>query len=94
MIAKKKKVRLKGKALRALNAAIQERDGHCCIICGRAVLPGEKFHHEPGGPDKSDVIEQGVTLCFTCHQRRHFGPNSQEVKEKCREYLANLYGEQ
>lgn len=91
MIPKPKRVRLKGAALKALNEAIQERDGHCCIICGRYVQPGEKFHHEPGGPDKSDVMEQGVTLCFDCHQRRHFGPGGREVKEKCQEYLAELY---
>ncbi len=93
MIPKPKRVRLKGAALKALNEAIQERDGHCCIICGRYVQPGEKFHHEPGGPDKSDVMEQGVTLCYDCHQRRHFGPGSQVVKEKCRVYLAELYGD-
>ena len=93
MIPKPKRVRLKGAALKALNAAIHERDGHCCIICGRYVQPGEKFHHEPGGPDKSDVMEQGVTLCFDCHQRRHFGPGSNEIKERCRAYLAELYGD-
>lgn len=94
MIGKTKKVRLKGKKLRELNAAIHERDGHSCIICGRHVDPGEKFHHEPGGADKSDVIEQGVTLCFDCHRERHFGPSGPEIKEKCRAYLAGLYGEQ
>lgn len=93
MIPKPKRVRLKGAALKALNEAIHERDGHCCIICGRYVQPGEKFHHEPGGPDKSDVMEQGVTLCFDCHQWRHFGPGSNEIKERCRAYLAEIYGD-
>lgn len=93
MIPKPKRVRLKGAALKALNEAIHERDGHCCIICGRYVQPGEKFHHEPGGPDKSDVMEQGVTLCFDCHQRRHFGPGSNEIKERCLAYLAEIYGD-
>lgn len=93
MIPKPKRVRLKGATLKALNEVIHERDGHCCIICGRYVQPGEKFHHEPGGPDKSDVMEQGVTLCFDCHQRRHFGPGSNEIKERCQAYLAELYGD-
>lgn len=90
---KNKRVRLKGKALRELNAAIHERDGHHCIICGAYVDPGEKFHHEPGGAKKSDVIEQGATLCFKCHQRRHFGADSREVKQQVNDYLANLYGD-
>ena len=93
MIPKPKRVRLKGATLKALNEVIHERDGHCCIICGRYVQPGEKFHHEPGGPDKSDVMEQGVTLCFDCHQRLHFGPGSNEIKERCRAYLAEIYGD-
>lgn len=73
---KTKRVRLKGKALRELNAAIQERDGYCCIICGRYVDPGEKFHHEPPGAEKSDEMGKGVTLCFDCHQERHLEPTA------------------
>ena len=88
---KNKRVRLKGKALRELNAAIHERDGHCCVNCGAYVDPGEKFHHEPGGAEKSDEIEKGATLCMKCHRRRHFGPNSQEVKRKVEKHLANIY---
>ena len=88
---KTKRVRLKGKALRELNAAIHERDGHCCIICGAYVDPGEKFHHEPGGAQKSDEIDKGALLCYRCHQRRHFGPDGQEVKRKVEKYLNDHY---
>ena len=49
MMMKTKKVKLYGEKLRKLNTAIHERDGNCCIICGRYVDPGEKFHHEPCG---------------------------------------------
>lgn len=93
MIPKPKRVRLKGAALKALNAAIQERDGHCCIICGRYVQPGEKFHHEPPGAGKSDEITKGVTLCYECHQERHFGPDSWTIKKQIEQYLQNLYGD-
>ncbi len=92
MLAKTKRVRLKGKALKALNAAIHERDGHCCVVCGHYVDPGEKFHHEPPGAGKSDVIEQGVTLCMSCHTARHFGADCTAVKIKILEYLYMLYG--
>ena len=86
-----KRVRLKGKALRELNSAIHERDGHCCIICGAYVDPGEKFHHEPGGAQKSDEIDKGALLCMRCHKRRHFGPDGQEVKRKVEKYLSDYY---
>ena len=90
MIAKTKRVKLKGKKLRELNAAIHERDGHRCIICGRYVEPGEKFHHEPPGAEKSDEIGKGVTLCFDCHQERHFGAKSPEIKTECEKYLKEI----
>lgn len=91
---KNKKVRLKGKALSKLNDDIHERDGHTCIIagCGRFVLPGEKFHHEPCGPDKEDRIECGVLLCFDHHYERHSGKNSRQVRRECEAYLNALYG--
>lgn len=90
MLTKTKRVRLKGKALWELNAAIHERDGHSCIICGCYVDIGVKFHHEPCGAHKSDEMGKGVTLCFDCHQERHFGANSKEVKTKIVEYLEAL----
>lgn len=92
MIKKTKRVRLHGPALRALNAAIHERDGNCCVVCGKYVLPGEKFHHEPPGANKSDEIEKGVTLCFDCHAARHFGADCMAVRLKILEYLDLLYG--
>ena len=92
MIKKTKRVRLHGPALRALNTAIHERDGNCCIVCGKYVIPGEKFHHEPPGANKSDEISHGVLLCFGCHAARHFGPNSMEIRAKVIEYLKNIYG--
>ncbi len=91
MILKVKRVKLHGEALRRLNDDIHKRDGHRCIYCGAAVDPGEKFHHERAGL-KSDVIEEGVTLCYRCHQQRHAGANSSSVRKKCRDYLIKLYG--
>lgn len=89
-----KKKRLKGKALSKLNEDIHDRDGDTCIIsgCGRFVLPGEKFHHEPCGIDKEDRIECGLLLCSDHHYERHFGKNSLEIKRECVNYLTQLYG--
>ena len=91
MIPKTKRVRLSGRRLEELNEAIHERDGHRCIICGAYVHIGEKFHHEPPGIGKSDEIEKGVLLCYTCHQERHFGSMSREIKQRAVEYLERLY---
>ena len=83
-------IRLHGKALAELNLRIHERDQYKCIVCGRSVPLGVKFHHEHKAGLKSDVEEQGVTLCYACHQERHFG-RMKEVRSKCEEYLAKLY---
>lgn len=56
------------------------------------LFPGEKFHHEHNGI-KSDQIEYGVLLCIDCHTERHHGKKCNDVKEYCRKYLINLYGE-
>lgn len=91
-IPKTKIIRLKGQKLAKLNERIHQRDQHKCIYCGNRVDPGEKFHHEHNGI-KSDQIEYGVLLCMDCHTERHHGKKCNDVKEYCRKYLINLYGE-
>ena len=91
-IPKTKIIRLKGQKLAKLNERIHQRDQHKCIYCGDRVDPGEKFHHEHNGI-KSDQIEYGVLLCMDYHTERHHGKKCNDVKEYCRKYLINLYGE-
>lgn len=91
---KEKKIRLTGKSLANLNNDIHDRDGHICIIsgCGRYILPGEKFHHDPCGTDKQDIIQQGCLLCSDHHYIRHHGRvGLEEVKQECINYLSGLY---
>ena len=92
MLEKEKRVRLHGNRLKQLNSEIFERDGHKCVVCGRWVAVGFKFHHEPCGIDKSDEIEKGVVLCRECHFERHNGKNNQEIRKKIVDYLKGLYG--
>ena len=89
---KQKKVRIKGPKLAALNKEIHERDNDKCIVCGAWVDPGEKFHHEPCGPNKQDRVECGVTICRKCHDERHFGAGLKEYRQKIEAYLEALYG--
>lgn len=91
---KKERVRLKGQALAQLNNDIHERDGHTCIIsgCDLYILPGEKFHHEPCGPNKEDRIEKACLLCKGHHNTRHHGRvGLEEIKQQCVDYLSELY---
>jgi len=90
-ILKCKRVHLTGKKLRELNEHIFARDRSCCVVCGRWVDPGTKFHHEPCGTRKSDEMEHGVVLCNQCHYDRHFSGRCNEIKEKIQEYLFDLY---
>lgn len=92
MLQKTKRVKLYGKKLRELNNAIFERDNYRCIICGAYVSPDHKFHHEKKFL-KNDVITEGVVLCDKCHYERHFGKNCNQIKQKCRIYLNQLYNE-
>lgn len=95
MFPKKQRVKLHGEALRKLNDTIHERDGHRCIICGKHVDPGEKWHHVYfGWGRKNDVEEEGVTLCYGCHKDTHSKPKVMTVNtEKCIKYLEAIYGE-
>lgn len=94
LLQKKQRVKLYGKKLRQLNHNIFERDGYKCIVCGAYVSSEHKFHHEPCGQDKSDVISGGVVLCDECHYARHNTDRLKEIKTKCEDYLRNLYGKQ
>lgn len=92
MYPKAQRIRLKSKALKQLNNAIFIRDGHGCVICGRFVVDGTKFHHEPCGANKSDEISKGVVLCNDCHYERHHGKRLIEYRAKIVEYLRRIYG--
>lgn len=91
ILQKTKITRLKGERLKELNSRIHYRDGNCCILCGKYVQDGEKFHHEKKNGIKNDVEQEGATLCYACHQQRHFGDNCNYIKERCRKYLEKLY---
>ena len=94
-LLKQKRIRLKGAKLKELNELIHERDNYACIIkgCSNYVPITEKWHHEPCGTYKEDVIEKGCLLCYYHHQQRE-GNDSTNIKEQCIEYLNNLYNKE
>lgn len=88
MLAKHKPVRLKGKALRDLVAAVYERDQHSCVVCCRWVEDGHKPHHEPPGYGrKSDELSKMVLLCDNCHYKRHHSKDGAAIRDKIERYL-------
>lgn len=88
MIAKDKPIRLTGRKLAELNKAIHDRDEDRCVICGRWVDPGEKFHHidfkSQGGGDTED---NGATLCQDCHSQKAHGPEAAAIRKRLKEYI-------
>lgn len=93
-LQKEGRTRLTGKAMKKLNEDIHERDDCRCVACKKAYVPiGKKFHHEPCGDDKQDLIEQGACLCDKCHDIRHSRGGSLEIRKKAEDYLADLYPE-
>lgn len=75
-----------------INDLIQDRDGNQCVLCGKWVCPGQKYHHvifrSQGG--KSE-ISNGVALCIRCHGLAH-GPEAKGIRERLKRYLEGLYG--
>lgn len=96
MFAKKKTVRLTGKTMADLVKFIYERDGGCCVRCGRYVAEGTKPHHEPftkqGGQDRKEDM---FLLCMGCHQMRHFSSNGYGIiiRDFLMKLKGKLYGE-
>lgn len=92
-IPKHKHIRLHGQAVKELNDRIHERDGHCCVLCGKPVDDGEKWHHVYfGNGNKNDVEEEGVTLCMDCHTLAH-GPDSRDIRIVLSQYLEAVNNE-
>jgi hypothetical protein len=91
-LAKHKRIRLTGKPAAALNEAIHERDNYRCIVpgCRHYVPIGEKWHHEPCGSNKEDVIEKGCLLCYTHHEERE-SKDGAPIKRACEDYLNRIY---
>ena len=93
-LTKHKRIRLKGKAIARLNEMIHERDNYKCIVpdCRRYVPITEKWHHEPCGANKEDIVEKGCLLCYEHHQQRE-SKDSESIRQACEDYLMGLYPE-
>ena len=86
MLAKNKRIRLHGAALRKLYEAVYDRDAGGCVTCGRFVPPGTTPHHVAFGSDKEDTADNLCLLCLDCHVKAH-GMLQHKIAKLCREYI-------
>lgn len=71
--------------------AVYERDGGCCIICGKQGMPNAHFISRARG---GLGIEQNVvTLCFECHNAYDFGSrkDKETIRYMIKEHLVGHY---
>lgn len=77
--------------------AIYRRDGWQCALCSSTQYL--QIHHiEPRGKHGTNVPQNLITLCSTCHGEAHGvkrdgGFDEAEVYQACIEYIADLYAD-
>lgn len=75
----------------AVKAAVWERDGQCCILCGSPRYAFPNAHYISRAQGGLGVEENIVTLCQTCHDRYDNGAGRQQTKAEIRAYLMGKY---
>lgn len=66
-----------------------ERDNGLCIICGRQGLPNSHYIRRSKGG--LGIPKNVVTMCIECHNSYDNGSRREEIAEKTKEYLMNIY---
>ena len=68
---------------------VEERDGHCCIFCGR---PGRgEAHYINRSQGGLGIPENIVTVCRQCHFQMDNGLYTKVFREKAERYLKSKY---
>ena len=66
---KARRKRQQQKLDRAVYRQVNERDGHCCQVCGRYGV--ERHHKVMRSRGGQTTVENVASLCRSCHQRAH-----------------------
>ena len=86
---------MKSKRTKALDispevkAAVAERDGGRCVLCGRPGAPNA--HFIPRSQGGLGIEENVVTLCIECHNRYDNGAFRAQTEAELEAYLRRLY---
>ena len=71
--------------------AVEERDGHCCIFCGR--LGRGEGHYIKRSQGGLGIEENIITVCRACHFQMDDGFSRELYLIKARDYLKRHYSE-
>jgi len=69
--------------------AVYERDGGCCILCGRRGNP--EAHYIPRSQGGLGIEENIVTLCRDCHRRLDATTERPKILALVAAYLDEIY---
>ena len=73
----------------AVKARVYERDGGCCVWCGRPGAPNA--HYIPRSLSGLGVEQNILTLCPDCHHRYDRTGDRPRMGEYFRSYLSRCY---
>ncbi len=87
----------KRKITKEVAREVYERDNWQCILCGShdIDIPHHVFHGSEAQYDEGrNNPDRLVTVCRDCHYTIHFKKGGSQLREECKNYLKNIYGEQ
>ena len=71
---------------------VWERDGHCCIYCGKYVdVYYANSHYIKRSHLGKGIAKNVVTACPKCHDKYDFGTNVDDMIEFTKNYLMSKY---
>ena len=68
---------------------VEERDGHCCIFCGKQGSGNAHVVNRSQGG--LGIPENLVTACWPCHSAMDNGQAGKLLRMKAEEYLKSIY---
>ena len=74
---------------RKVKEKVYERDGGCCVFCGKAGI--SNAHFIARSQSGLGIEENILTLCPECHRQYDQTPRRQEMRNFFKGYLRNIY---
>jgi len=72
---------------------VNERDGGCCLECGKPVTWHESCCHIiPRSKSGRGVEKNIITLCVECHYKMDHTANRELMIAKAKRYIESIYG--